>query len=376
MVENLTAIRTVDDLIIPQRTCNCEACEPSLHLPSGAVAPPNASPLLPCYVQGTNALMPELRAGVPPPPWQTDCFTAGWRLQNDTTYHWFDDMMNPVVFADEAARQAHGDEWVRRCLEEPLANDPPFVPRLLLVGDSHSGVLATTFLSALKHRMPVHFASSIAGFDVYAENGTLVSGAYYTDDASYGTPGLLEYLGKSSFTKAVWRSLRRTLRAGDIVVAVTAEFRFPSEDLVQQHVLFLRELHRLTHSRHARMLLLGDVPQLQQSGRSCMYPSTVDMCTTHLAFMGQIHVHDAVQRAYTELAASLPDVYYFDLRPLLCDGVWCGAVVPGTEDIAFLDTHHISSAGALYLAPFINCFLESQGLLPPSAPRAYTGQTN
>eukprot|EP00966_Prymnesium_polylepis_P197515 4577038-Prymnesium_polylepis.1 len=41
----------------------------------------------------------------------------------------------------------------------------------------------------------------------------------------------------------------------------------------------------------------------------------------------------------------------------------CGAFVPGTSTLAFHDTGHLSSAGSLYLWPFLCDFFSSNGLL-------------
>ena len=60
------------------------------------------------------------------------------------------------------------------------------------------------------------------------------------------------------------------------------------------------------------------------------------------------------------LPASLPPSWMYDK---LCTDTTCGAEVPGTHTIAFVDQNHLSTAGSLYLGPFLNCFLHDSGLL-------------
>lgn len=267
------------------------------------------------------------------------------------------------MFADEAGREAHVDEWARACLEGPQPADG--TPRLFLLGDSHAGALATALLSGLKRRMSVRYAASIGGFDTYLPNGSYAAGARYITS---GDAGITYYLGKRAYTKAAWAALGRALRAGDVVASVTAELRFALGGTERQHVLFLRELQRLVASRNASLLLFGDVLELRWQGRLCATrPEMATWCATPTSYKDQAAIHARVMAALTQLAADGPSTHVFDLRPLLCHGDVCGAFLPGTSrNIAgFVDHHHISSAGALYLAPFINCFMESKGLLPP-----------
>ena len=72
---------------------------------------------------------------------------------------------------------------------------------------------------------------------------------------------------------------------------------------------------------------------------------------------------------YAALAAQHPATIHY----LPSDWVWsklcdaatdtCGPAVPGTRTVAWLDRGHISTAGAVYLAPFFNCWLAERGLL-------------
>ena len=46
-----------------------------------------------------------------------------------------------------------------------------------------------------------------------------------------------------------------------------------------------------------------------------------------------------------------------------CVGAICYGVVPGTTTVAYYDDDHVNTAGSIYLAPFINCFFRSAGLI-------------
>lgn len=357
-----------NETLVPQRPCACKVCDRTEHFPPGAITNISGS-MQPCYVQGTNALMPELNDGTGNTAiWSTDCFARGWSLTNDTSWQWINFAMHPVLFDNGPSRQAVVDEWVRQCIETPHASESSKAPRLLLFGDSHAGALAITFLSALKNRMPVHYAAAIGGFDTYLPNGSLAAGIDYIRYQEDGAT--THYLGKEAYTKAVWAALNRTLRAGDVVTSTLAEFRIPQTVVQQAHMDFLRYLQRFIESRGASLFLLGDVLKLRQQGRRCKTPQTVADCVTELSYEGQDTIHEAVMSQFRALASSSSSTFVFDLRPLLCEGQRCGATVPGTGDISYMDEHHISTAGALYLAPFINCFMESHWLLPPPNPPA------
>ena len=357
-----------NETLVPQRPCVCEVCDRTAHLPPGATTRPSG-PMLPCYVQGTNALMPELNTGgAQAASWGTDCFTWGWTLRDDPNAMTWSTATDDPPFDDEASRQAAIDDWMRECVETPHAFEPPGAARLFLFGDSHAGAIATAFRAALKNRMPFYYATAIAGVDTYLPDGSYAAGGPYIASGDLGviTYTLGKRLGKRPLTMAVWAALNRTLRAGDVVASVLAEFRLPG-GREQQHAHFLRHLQAVVESRGASLLLLGDVPRLRQQGRMCKTPQTVDDCMTPIDFNGQDVIHQAVMNSFISLANSGSSTFVFDLRPLLCEGQACGATVPGTEDVAFMDFHHLSTAGALYLAPFIGCFMESHGLLQPPA---------
>ncbi len=82
-------------------------------------------------------------------------------------------------------------------------------------------------------------------------------------------------------------------------------------------------------------------------------------------------LHLQTDAAYTSLVgeSAMSNVHYVSSTwtyARLCDANTntCGASVPGVpQTIAWYDRHHLSTAGSLYLAPFLHCFLTDRGLL-------------
>ena len=60
--------------------------------------------------------------------------------------------------------------------------------------------------------------------------------------------------------------------------------------------------------------------------------------------------------------AGLGDVAFFRAFDLFCAGGVCGAQIPGTDVLGVVDYGHLTTAGSLYVAPFLTCFLESRNL--------------
>ena len=52
------------------------------------------------------------------------------------------------------------------------------------------------------------------------------------------------------------------------------------------------------------------------------------------------------------------------LHELFCVGDVCSPFVPGMADtLGYTDNDHVNEEGALYLAPFISCWFQAEGLL-------------
>lgn len=116
--------------------------------------------------------------------------------------------------------------------------------------------------------------------------------------------------------------------------------------------------------------MLGDGPSLEYRGSDC-YPSgapirrtSASPCDRTLADLHESHV--MADDEYAALASQRPDsVYAFRALDLFCTGGVCGAQVPGSTLVGVGDRSHWTFEGALYVAPFLACFLDRNGLLFP-----------
>ena len=74
------------------------------------------------------------------------------------------------------------------------------------------------------------------------------------------------------------------------------------------------------------------------------------------------------QDAGEAFASTREGVFFFRSFGLFCtsstsDGI-CSGVVPGTNEIAYTDTRHISRAGATYLWPHLCAAYREYGMIP------------
>ena len=378
----------------PQRECECEACDLTTTLPDGATTTATIGrPLLPCFRAGANPTMDttELTTNMGSEAiWATHCF-GGFEFAD-------------VIWEGQISQRAVTVSlWVDACLDPtPHAlpshpGEPSTGARIFMVGDSHCAHLAPAFLAAFKRQFRVRFAC-YSGFDTYLANGSFAGGGPYFSYVLH-----YEWLNaKRDYTLAVWTALQRLVSEDDIVLVMEAEFKFgysstiPLTDptvmaqpegcpdaatcLIRQlehHAAFLRPLQSLVATRGSTLLLLGDTPRLRDLGRNCKTYETRDRCVTPRAEAAgggrggaQGRVHEHVLAAFRQFASDGPpnSTLVYDLFPLLCGqrAAVCDAQVPGTNELAYADTHHLSTAGALYLAPFLSCFMGSHGMIRPS----------
>jgi len=201
-----------------------------------------------------------------------------------------------------------------------------------------------------------------------------------------GVPGDISANACSAFQDAIMHSLRRYLRAGDIVAILQKVL--PLTDENYDATYFSTELLEITKPRGATLLLLGgwpahgvdpgvrsdlDVCQDQldtsmgyQAVVSCLptfIQPTVSPCCT---VSGPGHAYTDRARAYKSLELAHPgQIYFFDLYPLLCndDSKHCTLYLPGTHVVAYKDTLHVNYEGSISLWPFICDYMDEQGLL-------------
>jgi len=154
----------------------------------------------------------------------------------------------------------------------------------------------------------------------------------------------------------------------------------PSADMT-----FLGEVHTTVASRGATLLLIGETPRLLANGRDCVQPASYAACATprtqalrlgwsvhpanHPSNLYSWSLHAAIEQRMQSFTAQRPSTaryvtsaWMFDR---LCDAAtgMCGPTAPGTTTVVYVDDHHLSTSGSMYLAPFFNCKLRELGLI-------------
>ena len=142
----------------------------------------------------------------------------------------------------------------------------------------------------------------------------------------------------------------------------------PHVDFVNAQVAFLRTLATMAAGRGASVLVIADVPKLTHQGRTCLYPNTFASCRTprSSAVVYTQALHVATDAAYAALASEVSNVKYIPsawVYDRLCTSTECGPELPGTTAVGWLDDWHLSTAGSLYLAPFLHCWLTDNGVI-------------
>ena len=159
------------------------------------------------------------------------------------------------------------------------------------------------------------------------------------------------------YQENVLMMLQQGLRAGDVVALVRKEIDEGSGPNESNFVAFY-QASLLPHirTRGAKLLLLQD---------SFGMKSRIDpgLCALHLHSSECEYAYSSWSTApyltynlgvKNALAARYPNtVFVYELGPLLCDGRVCNSQVPGTSLRAYDDYHHLSSAAALYHAPYL-----------------------
>ena len=153
---------------------------------------------------------------------------------------------------------------------------------------------------------------------------------------------------------------------------------------------FLREIATLAASRGATLLIVGDTPRMLDGGDgeggtpACLTPDTFARCATprtrawylgwtiqasdHPTVVYARNLRDTFEQRLTGLDTESAAVRYISSEWMfdrICDPIsgLCGPNAPGTNTVIYYDDHHLSTAGAVFLAPFINCQLAQFGLL-------------
>ena len=163
-----------------------------------------------------------------------------------------------------------------------------------------------------------------------------------------------------TFNAAAVATLQEQLQPCDIVIIHQQRQKFDCGDECDPGglVSYLRAWQNIVETRGASFVLLGDGIRLPERGIYCTEPALRPQCSLSL---------DTNSLADDVLMASVAQTgqssYHFPIAHLFCSGYECNAQIPGTDVLAYYDDQHLTSAGALYLVPFLCAFFTDAGLL-------------
>jgi hypothetical protein len=321
-----------------QRQCRCNpsGAATTLHVPGGANSGDHSAP--PCFVPTDASAEPYLE------------HSAGDLLFAQTCF-----------FNADAYQQSGKDyDWAHRTVTECLTpqRSGTYPQRtIFLIGDSHAGALAPGLMAAFDGAASVVWAA-IGGGCGYAFSSTITN--HFEQDEEHTSERISMC---RAFNKAIDDVFASQLQPCDIVVVQHWYKKHYADGEEDMDVMPRYEaLQAVVKSKGAKLVLLGDVPYLPSLGEFCVGPRA-RACQFEWPGSDQdLHKDDG---AYNRLAAD-DSTFYMPVYQNFCDTSAqqvCNAQVPGTTTLAFFDEQHLTTAGAVYLWPFLCSFFADAGLL-------------
>lgn len=231
------------------------------------------------------------------------------------------------------------------------------------MGDSHAGAIYPGLMAAFDGAASVVWAAMGAGCG-YVPPYRILD---HFEDGEHAQRRISNCRAYNNAANAVFAS---QLQACDVVVVhhYRTKERGARDDM--DLLPYYRRLAAIVKSKGANMVILGDTPELPTRGSYCiataMSPHAGDRCRFSWgSSMPQSAIHEEL--VYADFLEAEPDVtFFFPLRQLFCDDSAeeiCDANVPGTDTLAFYDNMHLTTAGALYLWPYLCSFFSESGLV-------------
>ena len=219
---------------------------------------------------------------------------------------------------------------------------------------------------AREHFSVVHntVASFGCGFNpVEMLNGTLRNLAWFGGQRNEEIS-----LDCASHVNDVWAALQAHVQQDDVVMVATAYHRFwwmNASTALRVNSEFLAQLNdQVIAPRGAQLVLIDDIFFAPEQAITCAGECSFASSGKFNAPESNDDRQALVNAAHSALTATAPNVHFVKvLFDSLCDGSTCHMRVPGTSAMAYMDDDHLSSQGAMYVAPFIACAFEEAGLL-------------
>ncbi len=239
----------------------------------------------------------------------------------------------------QAGQSSFSSDNVRNCLAPCGAARTAY-----LIGDSHAGSHAAGLAASLQ-AYGIELRHAFAGY-----------GCSFASDAF--NEKLLDPVGSgwaygkcTDWVAAVKSALMEFAAPDDLIFTTTAAWKYDVVGNVD--VAFVEEIATI-----APLVVLGDAPLLRGIfGVNCAAPETRSSCLTD----EKDTIPDGALLAEETWADR--GVPFVSVRELFCSNGLCDSYIPGTDILGLVDYGHLTTAGSLYLAPFLSCALEGLGLV-------------
>jgi len=264
-------------------------------------------------------------------------------------------------------------ERVSTCLT-PQRSGPSPQRAVYLIGDSHANSLSEGLMASLDGAASVVWAAMGAGCGWVSARVRQAEYQCREDDCS-DSDGAQNC---EAYNEAIVAVFEQVLQPCDTVVLHNARGKYGGTDddpwlgdwweTYDDQAAHVRTLQAIVTSKGASLVLVGDGIELPSEPSYCIptpfAPDAMSQCTLEYNDANDFDEYEL----YRELAGQ-ESTYFMELAPLMCTPIdggprqRCDATVPGTDTISYHDTGHLSSAGSLYLWPFLCDFFASHGLL-------------
>jgi hypothetical protein len=353
-----------------KRGCNCLVSDPpALHAPQHAVIDGGT-------IQETPPCMVPTRPENEPR--NADADTVYERFVALTCYVSTSPRSRKYEGDDDMWDMQHRlEEAVMNCLTPERTGETP-QRAIYLLGDSHAAALAMGLQAAFNGIAAVVWTAIGAGCGYLA--APVIAREFECFDCQCGDCDCESYnsadcWGASdqvplcrSYIDSATRAMEQNLQPCDIVVVHHQRAKWGLVGSARYHAQmeFLRNVQLMVQGKGAKLVIIGDVMGLPAEADYCipseMSPDAGDRCKVQTTPQEVDALADHVsgrELAQEEGTFFMPIVSHFCDEDLTS----CGAIIPGTETMAYHDDEHLSTAGALYLWPFLCDFFSSNGLL-------------
>ena len=329
-----------------ERQCRCNPTTPTGHIP-----PPGA----------TQEVDPQLPPCFLPTDPNDEPYLAVRQIEE--ALHNFPCFMNSFPGSDWTIDDTERDVQARvlYCLTPERAGSSYPQRALFLIGDSHAAAIHPAFQVAFSGAASIVWAAMGGGCG-FVNIPEMQQTFDAMDECERHCPLCQAY------NEAVFEALQNQLQPCDVVVVHNHREKFYGFGLINA----LTALQNVVKAKGASLVILGDTPTLPARGTYCIDSPTSPDASERCAYvwdapdspmLGDKQSDESSAVAYNLLAQD-ESTYFFDMRSLLCtDDGHCGATVPGTSTLAFFDDHHITTAAAMYLWPFLCSMFEAENLL-------------